>query len=350
MFISHTGPDSGHLVAWLRRELTAVGLRAFLDEKGIPAGAKWAEQIRQALGSCRVFIVLVSPGFFLRQWPVLELRTALRRAAQTPAAVTIMPLYVRWTCSQAAQTLQQAAAAGSSHICSGFTRANGDPVEGAFWQQPASTSGQQPQQPAAQAWALLQQLQRFQQANAQRTYLEHYKDIEVQAVEELVREALCILPRRDFEVPPGVSSVPAGVACLPLTHKLPTTPQRKHSLLVVVKAWRLRIGCAAGIVGRDHLTGLLEEKLQAAPHGCLGLWGMRGLGKSTLAKALCSSLQRRFPGRTCLLSFPSLEQAAQGLDVQQLQEQLFKDALRMLSVRSQDNATAEQASLRLEAV
>ena len=150
-----------------------------------------------------MFIVLVSPGFFLERWPVLELRAALRRAAQSPAAITVMPLYVRWTRRQADQTLQQAAAAGRSRMCSGFTRADGSPVKGAFRQQPSAEPSSR-QQPAAQAFALLQQLQRYQQANAQRRYLEHAKEYEVQAVEELVREALRAVPRRDFGVLSGM--------------------------------------------------------------------------------------------------------------------------------------------------
>ena len=208
VFISHTGPDSGWLAAWLHRELTANGLRAFLDEKSISAGTEWSEELRRAVWTCRVFIVLVSPGFFLRQWPVLELRTALRRAAEQPPAITIMPLYVRWTRRQADETLQQAAK-DSNQLCSGFTRANGDPVEGTFWQQPGSWPWQpsaepeSSQHPTAQALTLLQELQRFQQANAQRIYLEHSKDAEVQAVEELVRVALRAVGWSYFPVPEG---------------------------------------------------------------------------------------------------------------------------------------------------
>ena len=105
---------------------------------------------------------------------------------------------------------------------------------------------------------------------------------------------------------------------------------------------------AAGMVGRDQLVSLLEAHLRAAPDGCLGLWGMRGLGKTTLAKALCGSLQRVFPGRTCLLTFPSIEQAARG--TQQLKQQLVDDAVRMLGIQLQPGAHPEQARLPPRAV
>ena len=99
------------------------------------------------------------------------------------------------------------------------------------------------------------------------------------------------------------------------------------------------------MIGRDSLVPDLEEHLRTAPGGCLGLWGLRGLGKSMLARALCSSLQREFPGRTCLISFPSLEQAARGVNMQQLKQQLIKEALAQLGVQLQPGAPAEQVCL-----
>ena len=47
------------------------------------------------------------------------------------------------------------------------------------------------------------------------------------------------------------------------------------------------------------------QLLQEADGCNLGLWGMHGLGKTTLARALCASLRRKFLGRTCLLEFHS---------------------------------------------
>ena len=107
VFICHTSSDSGWLATRLQNELTNHGLKAFLDEGTVSAG--WAERVREAAWSCRIFIVLVSPGFFASQMPVLELRTALTRAAQPlsdqQGALPIVPVYVSWTRSQALQAL-----------------------------------------------------------------------------------------------------------------------------------------------------------------------------------------------------------------------------------------------------
>ena len=105
----------------------------------------------------------------------------------------------------------------------------------------------------------------------------------------------------------------------------------------------------AGIVGRDILVPALEHHLRAAPGGCLGLWGMRGLGKTTLVKALCSSLQGKFPGRTCLLSFPSVEAAARGVNLEQLQLDLVSAALCMLGIQKEQRTSAEQVSYAIGA-
>ena len=83
-------------VGWLWQELQQHGLRPFLDEDPdcIPLGADWQKTIWKAAWSCSVFIVLLSPHFFLRTWPVLELRIASMRslsAAQRFTAFLCMP-------------------------------------------------------------------------------------------------------------------------------------------------------------------------------------------------------------------------------------------------------------------
>ena len=76
---------------------------------------------------------------------------------------------------------------------------------------------------------------------------------------------------------------------------------------------------------------LIEDQLRPAPGGCLGLWGMRGLGKSTLAGAVVAAMQQELPGRTCLLEFPSAAQGAP-VNIQQLRRELVLAALRALGV------------------
>ena len=208
MFISHKGSDTGiSLAGWLQRELTANGLNALLDHKDGPqAGDLWPEMLWQAAWSCRVFIVLISPGFFLREWPVRELCIALKRLRASPDAVTVVPVYCGWTRQQAAEALRAAASSADGRLH--FQNADtGKVTEGPVW-HPAAP--QPRQQAAAQALAqtqtlnsLLQQLSDVQQPNALRIFHEHYKLIEVEIIGELVRTALRVVPRHDFDVPTG---------------------------------------------------------------------------------------------------------------------------------------------------
>ena len=208
VFISHMGADTGiSLAGFLQRELTANGLNAFLDHSNGPqAGDLWPEVLWQAAWSCSVFIVLISPGFFLREWPVRELCIALERLRASPAAVTVVPVYCGWTRQQAAVALRAAASSADGRLQ--FQNADtGKGTQGTIWQPAAH---QPRQQAAAQALvqtqtlnSLLQQLSDVQQPNAPRIFHEHYKLIEVETVAELVRAALRVVHRPDFEVPKG---------------------------------------------------------------------------------------------------------------------------------------------------
>ena len=171
VFINHTGADCGQQAGWLKRELQLNGLNAFLDESGGPqAGEPWPDVLQQAARSCRVFIALISPHYFQRDWPVRELRIALDRLKaqrqQQPgtAALTVIPVCV-WNRQQAAAAAVSAANDEAQHM--------------------------------------MDQLAQLQNPNVQRIYQEHYKLMEVKLVEELVRAALYVLPRHEFEVPPG---------------------------------------------------------------------------------------------------------------------------------------------------
>ena len=93
----------------------------------------------------------------------------------------------------------------------------------------------------------------------------------------------------------------------------------------------------AGMVARERLVTELERRLRSAPLGGLGLYSLRGMGKTTLARALCNSVQHAFPGRTCLVLFPSLEQQKEDKranpDLAACKRELLQQALRHLGVR-----------------
>lgn len=77
-----------------------------------------------------------------------------------------------------------------------------------------------------------------------------------------------------------------------------------------------------GMVARERTVANLEAALRAAPHGMLAMHGMRGLGKTTLARALCASMQRSFPGRTCLIELPTLDEEPSKEEAQQLSDKM----------------------------
>ena len=92
------------------------------------------------------------------------------------------------------------------------------------------------------------------------------------------------------------------------------------------------------MVGYLRLSAELTQLLRGAPGGCLGLHGGAGLGKSTLARALCAYLQESF-ARICLLSCIGPEQQAAG------HPGIIQQALRQLGARQLPGTSREQVSV-----
>ena len=283
--ICYAEADSALLAAWLQQELAASGLRT-VAQAGL-------ERPDQAVQSCRVCVVLLSSGFLL-SWPAATLSTVLERAnradASQPAAPAVLLAFVDWTRSRAEAALRSAGSGSAD----------------------------------AQARLQLQQLVSHQRA--QTFQLQQHQA--PQLVQALIGEALCAVPRR-YENPTGKTCTFCSLGSP--VHVAITEP-----------------GVCAGMVGEDRLVAALHQHLLQAPAGCVGLWGMRGLGKTTLARALCAALQDAH--RTCLLELPSLEQAVQSArqadseqQMQALLQALVETALRQLGVRPRTGVSALQA-------
>lgn len=79
VFISHSSKDR-----WIARQMAAIierrakryGVRTFLDEKDLEAGASIPEEIRRHLEGCEEFLVLLTSLSISRQWVLLELGAA----------------------------------------------------------------------------------------------------------------------------------------------------------------------------------------------------------------------------------------------------------------------------------
>lgn len=87
IFISHSTDDKDEVVRPLERLLSQVGLQVWLDEKRLSAGDSIREEIDDALRSSRFAIVVVSPSFLARHWPVAELNALMAREAYSGKSI-----------------------------------------------------------------------------------------------------------------------------------------------------------------------------------------------------------------------------------------------------------------------
>jgi hypothetical protein len=85
VFISHCGVDSKRNFAiFLKEELERVGLRCFFDDASLEVGDKAADKMLEAMESATCGVVILSPGFFSREWCIKELQTFVRRGNAVP--------------------------------------------------------------------------------------------------------------------------------------------------------------------------------------------------------------------------------------------------------------------------
>ena len=196
VFINHTGLDCGTLAGWLKFLLQLCRVNAFLDESGGPqAGEHWPDVLKHAARTCKVFIALISPRYFERDWPARELCLALgrwraqRQGQPGTTDLVVIPGYVGWTRQKAAEAAVSAA-----------RRAQGGWRSMLVWRRlGVCRSLPAPQQTRH----MMAELAQLQPPNAQRIYWDEYKLTEVQLVLELVRAVLNVLRRRHSGVSPG---------------------------------------------------------------------------------------------------------------------------------------------------
>lgn len=79
VFISHTGQEDRprDLAAAVSEELKRQKIDFFYDAWSIPAGVHWEDFISHAAGNCKVFVAILSRGYFQRYWCMRELDLAL---------------------------------------------------------------------------------------------------------------------------------------------------------------------------------------------------------------------------------------------------------------------------------
>lgn len=92
VFISHASEDKDAIARPMAQALGRQGLKAFLDEAHIGWGENFAKKINTALGASRYVLAIVSSSSVIKDWPTLELNTAL--ALEASGQKTVIPVVV----------------------------------------------------------------------------------------------------------------------------------------------------------------------------------------------------------------------------------------------------------------
>jgi hypothetical protein len=85
VFISHCGDDcKQHFADLVRVDLENAGLQCFFDEHSLKVGDDAAKEMLKAMEEATYGVVIISPGFFEREWCMKDLETFLRRGRIVP--------------------------------------------------------------------------------------------------------------------------------------------------------------------------------------------------------------------------------------------------------------------------
>lgn len=92
VFISHASEDKEALVEPLYQALYKVGVRVWFDKTELRLGDSLRRKIDDGLAHCRYGVVVLSPSFFDKEWPMNELGALMARETIT-GATAILPIW-----------------------------------------------------------------------------------------------------------------------------------------------------------------------------------------------------------------------------------------------------------------
>lgn len=92
VFISHASEDKDEIARPIFEACQKLGLKCFLDEAHIGWGQSFTSKINTALGSARTVLAIVSPTSVTKEWPVVEVNTAL--SLEVTGQKKVVPLLV----------------------------------------------------------------------------------------------------------------------------------------------------------------------------------------------------------------------------------------------------------------
>ena len=92
IFISHASEDKPLIARPIYEACERLGMKAFLDEEHIGFGQSFTSKINTALGSARTILAVVSSTSVDKEWPLLEINTAL--AYEASGSKRVIPVLV----------------------------------------------------------------------------------------------------------------------------------------------------------------------------------------------------------------------------------------------------------------
>ena len=101
-FISYAHEDKDEIARPLALALRRRGLKVWFDEFSLSAGQSIRSSIDAGLATCKAGIVILSPNFFAKRWPVAELNGLISRQ-RGGAETVIIPVWHRITHSDVLQ-------------------------------------------------------------------------------------------------------------------------------------------------------------------------------------------------------------------------------------------------------
>lgn len=92
VFISHASEDKDKVARPIFEACGKLGLKVFLDEAHIGWGQSFTQKINSALGAARTVLAVISPTSVAKEWPIVEVNTAL--SLEVSGQKKVVPLIV----------------------------------------------------------------------------------------------------------------------------------------------------------------------------------------------------------------------------------------------------------------